>query len=146
MNRIIIAITLLVSITGCDKDHKELPSPHEPTPMELLTSGPWLLKAYGFDDDSTGIIEDYENMISACQQDNTTVYRNDGTGNTFENGLVCGGDSMTSFEWKFIDNNKAIEIWEMRMNIHRLTKNELHFIIPQPYLTSPLHTVYARLP
>lgn len=114
--------------------------------MELLANGQWLLKAYGFDDDSTGNIEEYENMISECQRDNTTAYRQDGSGNTYENELVCGGDSMTSFQWKFIDNDKAIEILGLRMDIYKLNKNELHFIIPQPYLTTPLHTMYSRLP
>jgi hypothetical protein len=114
--------------------------------MELITGGPWLLTAYGFDDDSTGTIEDHENLLQPCQQDNTIIYHSNGTGTSFENQLQCGGDTLSVFEWRFIDSERAIQVLEKRMDLHKLDQRELHFIIQEPFLLTPLHASYKRLP
>jgi hypothetical protein len=141
MYKILYTLLLLTLIISCKKHtHK----PNQKTLEELLTAGNWLLVAYGYDDSNNGIIDPNENMINDCQKDNTTEYKRDGSGETLENELVCFADSVYPFQWKFIDNEKAIEIEAQRLDIKKLTETELEFKIQIPYLTSPLYSRYRK--
>lgn len=109
-----------------------------------FTSGKWLLAGYGYDDNNNGNLDADENLIIDCQKDNTVEYMRNGTGVSLENQMVCMADPITEFQWKFIDDEKAIEIQAQRLDIHTLTANELHFIIQIPGATPTLHTLYRK--
>lgn len=142
MFRLLSALLLITITFGCKK---ESPPPQPPKPIDLLTSGQWLLTAYGWDDDSTGDIEDHENMILDCQKDNSTQFYRDGIGKSLENQNDCNNTPDSEFKWKFIDNNQALEIGFQRLDIHVLTKDELHFKVHIQGLIGVLHTKYRKL-
>lgn len=141
MYRLLTTLLIITIISGCKKETHQ---PQVAKPVDLLTDGKWLLVRFGFDDDSSGVIEDYENMIEDCQKDNTTQYFADGRGETRENQNDCPTGADTQFEWKFIDNDKAIEILFHRYDLKKLTRTELYFIIHIQGLIVPLHVIYRK--
>jgi hypothetical protein len=140
MFRILFAL-VLITLVSCEKHTNK---PDEKKLEALLTNGKWLLVAYGYDDNKNGIVDADENLIMDCQKDNTTEYRSNGTGVSLENQSACISDPVTEFEWKFIDNEKAIEIQFQRLDIKTLTDTDLQFIIQVPYISPALITVYKN--
>jgi len=126
-------------LAGCKKNSE----PEQP--VELLTRGEWLLTAFGYDDDASGRIEPYENMANACHLDNITRYHADGTGVILENALLCTADTVHHFQWQFNDLQNALIVNHERLDIYRLTANELHLTYKSPYLTTAFHTVYTKV-
>lgn len=144
MLRIISSLLLISVFISCKRDPVLPDAP--PTTIDLLTNGNWQMIAHGFDDDNSGAIESYENLLNDCQKDNTTKFNANGTGAVQENQLVCGNDSVLNFTWKFIADEKAIEITAIKMNLHKLTGTELHLVIEIPYLLMPVHSIYRKVP
>ena len=141
----IISSLLLISISiSCKRD--PVISTPPPQTIDLLTKGSWQSIAHGFDDDNSGTIESYENLLTDCQKDNTTKFNTNGTGTVNENQVVCGTDPVSNFAWKFVNDDKAIEIMDITMNIQKLTETELHLIIEIPYVLTPVHSIYRKLP
>jgi hypothetical protein len=141
MYRFMCVLLMISVVIGCKKhSHK----PDRKTLEELLTGGQWLLTGYGYDDDHSGTLDADENLIMPCQKDNTTEYRRNGSGISLENQDVCMADPVAEFEWKLIDNEKAIEISAQRLDIHTLTEDELHFVIQVPGVTPALHIMYRK--
>lgn len=141
MHRILCYLLLFTMTVGCKKHTHQ---PEEKTLEELLTDGKWVLVGYGYDDNHNGTIDTDENLIIDCQKDNTIEYRSDGSGVSLENQSVCQADPVSEFQWKFIDNEKAIEIQAQRLDIKILTETDLQFIIQIPYINPALHTVYKK--
>ena len=142
MNRLLSTLLFITIISGCKKETHE---PQVAKPKDLLTDGKWLLVSFGYDFDSSGALEDKENLILDCMKDNTTQYFTDGKGQVRDNQSICQAPAESDFEWKFIDNEKAIEILFQRYDVHTLTETELHFIIHIQGLTTPAHTIYRKL-
>ncbi len=145
MYRLLSALLFITLTIGCKKETHQPQPPEPPQPVNLLTSGKWLLISYGWDDDLSGDIEANEELIRDCEKDNTTEYFKAGNGKTHDNQVSCNYPSESEFEWKLIDNDKAIEISSQRLDIQTLTKDELHFKINVQYITVPLHTKYRKL-
>lgn len=141
MHRLMCALLVATVMVSCEKNTH---TPDKKTLEQLLTNGKWTLVGYGYDDNKSGTIEADENLIIDCQKDNTMEYHKNGSGTSLENQLVCQADPVVEFTWKFIDNEKAIEIAAQRLDIHTLTEEELHFVIEIPYITPALHTLYRR--
>jgi hypothetical protein len=141
MYRIMCALFVLTLIAGCEKHTHQ---PDKKSMEELLTAGKWLLIGFGYDDDQSGSIEFNENLINECQKDNTNEYFKNGNGVHKENQTACVPGPDSEFEWKFIDNEKAIEIEAQRFDIKTLNKQELHFVIHLPYVSPDLHTMYRK--
>lgn len=141
MFRIFCALLVITLIVACKKhSHK----PDKKTLEELLTSGKWLLSGYGYDNDNNGKLDTDETLILDCQKDNTSEYRIDGSGIHLENQVVCMADPVLEFEWKFIDNEKAIEISAQRLDIEKLTDDELRFVVKIPGVSPNFHTMYSK--
>jgi hypothetical protein len=142
MNRLLTALLLITILSGCKKETHE---PQVAKPKDLLTDGKWLLVRFGYDDDNSGAIEDYENLVMDCQKDNTIQYFTDGRGQTRDNQDVCQSPSGSEFEWKFVDNEKAIEILFQRYDLQKLTRSELHFVLHFQGITTAAHVIYRKL-
>ena len=142
MNRLLTTLLCITIIAGCKKQTHE---PQVAKPKDLLTDGKWLLVSFGYDFDNSGAIEDQENLIEECQKDNTTQYFGNGSGQSRDNQTICSSPSEADFEWKFVDNEKAIEIQFQRYDLQKLTSTELHFIIHIQGITAPAHVFYRKL-
>jgi hypothetical protein len=142
MNRLLSTLLFITILSGCKKETHE---PQVAKPKDLLTDGKWLLVRFGYDDDNSGALEDYENLILDCQKDNTIQFFTDDTGQSRDNQDVCQAPAETEFEWKFVDNEKAIEILSQRYDLEKLTNTELHFILHFQGITIPAHILYRKL-
>jgi hypothetical protein len=129
-------------LSGCKKETHE---PQVGKPIDLLTDGKWLLVSFGYDFDNSGALEDPENLIEDCQKDNTNQYFADGRGQVRDNQATCQSPAESNFEWKFVDNEKAVEIHFQRYELVKLTNTELHFIIHLQGISTPAHTIYRKL-
>lgn len=142
MNRLLTTLLFITIFSSCKKETHE---PQVAKPKDLLTEGKWLLVRFGYDDDNSGALEDNENLITECQKDNTTQYFTDGRGQSRDNQDVCQSPAESEFEWKFVDNEKAIEILSQRYELEKLTSTELHFILHFQGITIPAHVEYRKL-
>lgn len=142
MFRLLSALLFITIITGCEK---ETHPPQVAPPVDLLTNGKWLLTSYGWDDDSSGVIEDKENLLTDCEKDNTIQYFSDGKGQTRDNQLTCTVPGESMFEWKFIDDEKAIEILFQRYEIENINSQELHLKVHPEWLNTPFLIRYRKL-
>lgn len=142
MNRLLTTLLFITILSGCKKETHE---PQVAKPKDLLTDGKWLLVRFGYDDDNSGAIEDYENLVLDCQKDNTIQYFTDGRGQSLDNQDVCQSPSGSEFEWKFVDNEKAIEILFQRYDLQKLTRSELHFVLHFQGITTAAHVIYRKL-
>jgi hypothetical protein len=109
-----------------------------------LTDGKWLLVSFGYDFDKSGQLEDSENLLEPCHADNTTQYFADGSGQARDNQEKCQASGDSEFEWKFIDDEKAIEIYFERYELLTLTKKDLQFKIIIPGLDVPAFLSYKK--
>jgi hypothetical protein len=138
----LLSTLLLITITfGCKKEKHQ---PEEKKPLDLLTDGKWLLKSFGYDYDNSGQLDDNENLLEACYADNTTQYFTDGSGETLENQTTCQNSGDSEFEWKFIDDEKAIEILFQRYELITLTEKDLRFKLQIPGLTVAAFLSYKK--
>ena len=142
MHRFITALLCITIVMSCKKETNE---PKVAPPLQLLTTGKWTLSAYGWDDDSSGNIEAHENLILDCQKDNTVQFFTNGNAQGLENQEACGNNTPESnFTWKFIDDEKAIEVEQVRYDIRTLNKTELYFVVHVQYLITPLHVKFVK--
>lgn len=141
MFRLTCVLLMLTVTVACKKNNH---TPDKKTLEQLLTSGQWLLTGYGYDNNNNKKLDADETLILPCQADNTIEYLKNGTGVALENQQVCMADPVSEFEWKFIDNEKAIEISAQRLDIEKLTENELHFVVHLPGVNPAFHTQYRK--
>ena len=117
-------VIVLAFCLGCEK---EITRTNKPA-IQLLTQIEWILTSYGYDKDKDGVIDPSEENIKDCEKDNSYLFKQDGSGNIFENALNCGnGISDHSFNWQFVDNETGIDFVFGRADI--LLLNEHDFII-----------------
>jgi hypothetical protein len=119
MNKIIIA-ALAILLVSCDKDDNDRRSG-----TELMSQKPWVLTAYGFDEDGNQQIDAPENGIQACEQDNNYAFNPDGSGIYTDLGLSCGGPDHSEFSWKLLNNNTQLELGFTIISILALDDHQL---------------------
>jgi hypothetical protein len=117
-------VCLLLSSCRKEKDGRE---PEEKKPLvELLTQQKWILAGYGFDDNNNKRIDDTENMIEDCQNDNSYEFFRDSTGVVKENEKVCGaGAPVTNFTWGLGNGNKELFLSFIPATIEQLDEVSL---------------------
>ena len=126
MYKLFALIGVVVFCFACKKEITETAKPA----AQLLTQKEWILTSYGYDENKNGIIDPSEENIKDCEKDNSYAFKQDGSGNIFDNQLNCGnGISDHSFNWQFINNETGLDFVFGSMNILLLNEND--FIIYQ---------------
>lgn len=107
MKNISLCAIMLLALNSCKKEKDERVK--EKTAVELLTQKKWILIRYGFDDNNNQQVDEHEDMIQDCQNDNTYEFFRDSTGLVKENEKVCGtGNPVSAFTWQFANGNKEL--------------------------------------
>ena len=139
-----VALVLFCTITlfSCSKDDDK-------SKTELITSGTWKITAFtsnpAVDWDGDGDTEtDIYGSMEACEKDNITTFKSDGTAQDDEGATKCDSDDpqITSFEWSFTNNESKIMIDGYEYTIVELNSTTLK--IKESYTTGPV-TVYGEI-
>lgn len=130
----IILLSGLLFFAGCNKDKVNKEGTKSPT--QLLTGQQWLLSKAGFDDNNNGVVDDDENILAECQKDDTYIFNGTGTGSIQDNGVTCAPPSASDFSWKFLNNEKELQINFQKYFVFRLNENELMLSPDLPLGTS----------
>lgn len=126
-------------LPSCQKSNDE-PSP--PSRADLLTKPEWQLRAAGFDDDSSGVLEPNENELLPCQLDNSLQFLANGTGTTLDNSRRCDNiPAETSFTWIIPPASSRLEISGTPMEI-KLLNEERMILAFQEFLIVPYLVEY----
>ena len=131
MKNISLCAIMLLALNSCKKEKDERVK--EKTAVELLTQKKWILIRYGFDDNDNQQVDEHEDMIQDCQDDNSYEFFRDSTGLVKENEKVCGtGDPVSDFNWHFANGNKELVLsWDTaRVLALNETSLVLRFQIP----------------
>ena len=124
MYKLFALIGVVIFCFACEKEITQTIKPA----AQLLTQKEWILTSYGYDDNKNGIIDPSEESIKDCEKDNSYSFKQDGSGNIFDNALNCGnGISDHSFNWQFINNETGLDFVFGKTDILLLNENE--FII-----------------
>lgn len=109
MKNISLCAIMLLALNSCRKEKEGREPAKEKTAVELLTQKKWILISYGFDDNNNQQVDEHENMIHDCQDDNSYEFFRDSTGLVKENDKVCGtGNPVSAFTWHFANGNKEL--------------------------------------
>lgn len=133
---------LFSMIVSCKKENDKIAGQKSVT--ELLTQKEWILTAAGFDDNKNGVLDDMENSIQDCQEDNSYTFNIGGTGAALDNAVSCGTPVNNNFDWKLLHNDTKLEIESEPMFILRLNENELILSPDTPWLTVNFVMVYRH--
>ena len=98
----------------------------------LLTSQSWRFDAYGLDENNNGIVDETENSMQSCEQDDRFTFMMKGTGFFERNELSCtsGEPEIINFTWSFNNNESELAIFAAPEKINRLDENflEVYFM------------------
>jgi len=106
MYKLFILFGVVVFCVGCEK--KITPTAKPAT--QLLTQKEWILASNGYDENKNENIDLSEENIKDCEKDNSYVFKQDGSGNIFDNDLNCGnGLSDHTFNWQLVNNETELD-------------------------------------
>jgi hypothetical protein len=101
--------------------------------VDLLTRTPWKYEKAGFDSNKDGVFDALDPRIAGCENDNTIVFRPDGTG-LLEEGLIkckpADPDSLP-FMWAFQDNDSTIYFQDQYYRIRALNSDRFEIYADQ---------------
>ena len=96
------------------------------TPEQLLTQRSWKLVSHGFDNNDNNKIDPDEETVEDCERDNVYNFYVNGTGLVEENILHCtNGISDFSFNWRFADRQKTLDLFFATLHILKMDEEEL---------------------
>lgn len=140
MKKSFLITAILAVCTACDKE-TVIP---DKSVDELLTQKEWVLKGYGFDSNSNNILDTSENVIENCQEDNSYVFRNDGTGSAFDNAVTCAAPVNSNFEWELLSNDTELAIEFEKLSIMKLNEQEMLLTPKLPGMTLKFLLAYRH--
>ena len=107
----------------------------------LLIQDTWKFEIYGLDENNSGIIEETENAMLACEADDIFTFNANGTG-VFAGGAVpcsMGEPATISFNWSLSNNGTELAIFAAPEKINRLDENILEvYYMDQNSLGQPV--------
>jgi len=93
----------------------------------LLIEKSWKFEIYGLDENNNGVIEEAENYMLDCEDDDVYTFYANG-GGVFKGGTIpCSLDEtpVINFTWRFENNGAELAIFAAPEKINRLDKNIL---------------------
>ncbi|WP_336518373.1 hypothetical protein [Pollutibacter soli] len=136
--KIVIATAATIIVLSCDKEAQET------NPEKLLTQEAWILFAAGYDYNQNGVIDQNENILDFCQQDNRYHFLKNGTGTIAEGIHLCDPATHHTFNWKFENAESEIIINYQPFSISKLNNERLQLITKAPPLNSVFFTEYKH--
>lgn len=121
--RIGILISGLILFISCSKDNVN--EDEKKSAAQLLTQQQWIISKAGFDDNNNGLVDAGEDILADCQRDDIYVFNSTGSGALKDNTIKCDPPTNPDFTWKFLNQNKELQISFQRYFIVKLNENEL---------------------
>ena len=93
----------------------------------LLIQNSWKFENYGLDENNNGAIEDAENGMLACEEDDIFTFNANGTG-VFARGTVpcnIGEPATINFNWSLSNNGTELAIFAAPEKISKLDESIL---------------------
>jgi hypothetical protein len=140
--RIVLFLLVVVLFsTSCNKNKEQT----KKTSVDLLTQKKWVLVNYGEDVNNNNILDISERSIMDCQSDNSYLFNRNGSGIIHLNATACDeGIKETSFAWRLVNNNTAIDFIFGISNIMTLNENELVLFNDSNVQTGKLFFIYSH--
>lgn len=93
----------------------------------LLVERSWRFERYGLDENNNGVIEDAENYMMPCEQDDVFTFMINGAGFFEGDALPCteGEPAVINFAWSFSNNETELAIFAAPEKINKLDENIL---------------------
>jgi len=93
----------------------------------LLVERGWRFERYGLDENNNGVIEDAENYMMSCEEDDSFTFMIDGAGFFEGAALPCteGEPAVINFTWSFSNNETELAIFAAPERISKLDENIL---------------------
>ena len=137
----VVLLTGLIFFVSCSKDtvNEEV----KKSPAQLLTQQQWLLTKAGFDANNNGLVDAGEDILDVCQKDNIYTFSTTGVGSITDNGVTCGPPNAPDFSWKFLNDDKELQISFQKYFIRKLNETDL-VISPDLPLDQPFILTYRH--
>ena len=93
----------------------------------LLIQSSWKFENYGLDENNNGAIEDAENGMLACEEDDIFTFNANGTGVFARGSVPCdmGEPATTNFNWSLSNNGTELAIFAAPEKINKLDESIL---------------------
>ena len=119
MNRISLVIVLL-TISAIN-----IAQPSRKNPTQLLTQKNWILQEHGYDLNANDSIDAIEEDLTDHRKGDIYIFRANGSGIFFNEGLSCEGLEEQSFSWRLTDHGNLLDLAVFQVSILRLNEDEL---------------------
>lgn len=117
-----ISMCLIATLISCNKQVEII---NQKT--ALLIHKSWKFEKYGLDENNNGMIEETENIMLACESDDTYTFFANG-GGFYEGGaLPCsqGETPIINFTWRFENNATELAVFAAPEKINQLDEKIL---------------------
>jgi hypothetical protein len=118
--RTLICVFLLVLLSSCLKEDISRNT-------VFLVQHSWRFDVYGLDENNNGIIEEWENTMMPCEEDDRFTFMVSGSGFFERDKLSCSlsEPDIINFSWSFSNNETELAIFAAPESISRLDDNIL---------------------
>jgi len=116
----LVSIFSVIILSACIKENIDRKT-------TLLVERSWRFERYGLDENNNGVIEDAENYMMPCEQDDVFTFMINGAGFFEGYELPCteGEPAVINFTWSFSNNQTELAIFAAPEKINKLDENIL---------------------
>ena len=116
----VVSIFSVIILSACIKENIDRKT-------TLLVERSWRFERYGLDENNNGVIEDAENYMMPCEQDDVFTFMINGAGFFEGYELPCteGEPAVINFTWSFSNNQTELAIFAAPEKINKLDDNTL---------------------
>ena len=116
----LVSIFSVIILSACIKENIDRKT-------TLLVERSWRFERYGLDENNNGVIEDAENYMMPCEQDDVFTFMINGAGFFEGHELPCtkGEPAVINFTWSFSNNQTELAIFAAPEKINKLDDNTL---------------------
>jgi len=116
----LISIFSFIILSSCIKENIA-------SKTTLLVERSWRFERYGLDENNNGVIEDAENYMMSCEEDDSFTFMIDGAGFFEGAALQCteGEPAVINFSWSFRNNETELAVFAAPEKINKLDEDIL---------------------
>ena len=116
----LVSIFSVIILSSCIKENIDIKT-------TLLIERSWRFERYGLDENNNGVIEDAENYMMPCEQDDVFTFMINGAGFFEGYALPCteGEPAVRNFTWRFSNNQTELAIFAAPEKINKLDETIL---------------------
>lgn len=122
LKRVTTSLFSFILLISCSKEND-----NTDRNTALLIQNSWKFETYGLDENNNGLIEETENAMLACEQDDIFTFNVNGTGVFAGGAIPCsmGEPATISFNWSLSNKGTELAIFAAPEKINKLDENTL---------------------